>query len=323
MYEFVIESIAIPRNVEILEPLERIGKCTVYADVALTPDDVVERFKGADGVVGGGIKITADIMDRCPKLRCISVQATGAEKYVELEEAARRGVAVTNTPGYAGEAVAEHALALMLAVARHVVNGDRDLRAGIWPWSYEGKELAGKTLGICGLGVIGSRVAQLGSLIGMRVLGYDPLVRPDEDRLRDVTFVDLPTLFRESDFVTLHQACVPENHRMISRELLSLMKEDAILVNTARAELVDMQALTEVLDAGRIYGAGLDVYDEEPVTNFDSKLFRLDNVVLTPHIAYDTVEANLKLAKLAVNNLAAYFTGNPTNVVNAPLARRF
>jgi D-3-phosphoglycerate dehydrogenase len=226
------------------------------------------------------------------------------------------GIAVSNTPGYGANAVAEHALGLMLALARDTVAMDRAMREGRWPREeVRGFELAGKTLGVVGLGQIGTTLAQMCAGLSMRVLGWNRTVTPERLAVARAEYADLPDLMARSDIVSLHLAQAPETERLISRELLARMKTTAYLVNTARGELIDDDALLDALRAGRIAGAALDVFSAEPLPA-DHPYRGLPNVILTPHVGFRTPEASGRSVRIAIENLIGQFTGRAQNVVN-------
>jgi phosphoglycerate dehydrogenase-like enzyme len=234
-----------------------------------------------------------------PRLRLISIWGTGTDN-VDLGAASRRGIAVTNTPGVAAHSVAEHALALMLAVARNIPRLDAAVRGGEWRRG-QSMELRGKTLGIVGLGAIGRAFARLGQGIGMRVIAWT--VHPDPSL--GFALVDRDELFRTADVVSLHVRLTPEMRGMVGRRELELMKPSAILINTARGALVDEGALVEALSTGRITGAGLDVFETEPLPA-EHPLTAFSNVVLTPHCAGITPEALENGLRMAVENVLKF-----------------
>lgn len=257
-------------------------------------------------------KFTESVFRACPNLKLVSVWGTGVDN-IELGAAAVHGVTVTNTPGVNAHAVAEHALALMLAVARRIPLLDREMRGGVWPRELL-TQLLGKTLGIFGLGAIGSRVASLGRAIGVEVLGWSS--RGDADRIRALgaRAVSKEELLRIADVVSLHLRLTSETTDFLGRAELARMKPTAILVNTGRGALVDRDALVEALRERRILGAGLDVFAEEPIQP-DDPLLALPNVVLSPHIAGQTPEVIREGLLRAVENVENYLKGTPTNVV--------
>jgi len=243
-------------------------------------------------------------------LRLLSVWGTGTD-HVDLASAARHGVTVTNTPGVSARSIAEHALALLLAVARRIPEMDAATRLGSWPRG-RGIELYGKTCGVIGYGAIGQQFSRLATALGMRVIVWT--MHPAH--YAGVEFVELDELYRTSDVVSLHLRLSAETKSFVAAEQFALMKPGAILINTARGAIVDEQALIEALGAGRIAGAGLDVFTTEPLPP-QHPLTRLGNVVLTPHCAGITPEALEAGLKMAVDNIWDYLEGRPKNQAGA------
>ncbi|MHB1004761.1 MAG: 2-hydroxyacid dehydrogenase [Chloroflexota bacterium] len=305
-----------------LDPLRAVGRVDVFGTRAADRDDLLLRLAGAEATINVRAYTVFDaaLLDALPDLRLISILGTGTDN-VDLASAAERGVVVTNTPGASTYSVAETAFALMLASARHLALADRKLRAGEWH-HRKGVELHGKVLGVVGLGLIGQAMAQMGAGFGMRVLAWSYNNDPARARACGAEAVDLGTLLREADVVSLHLRASPQANGIIGRRELALMKPTAILVNTARGSLVDEAALAEALRGGRLFAAGLDAYQKEPLPD-DSPLRGLDNVVLSPHAGWVTYEASRRLVQMPVDNILAYLAGAPRHVVNpAALAHR-
>jgi phosphoglycerate dehydrogenase-like enzyme len=260
--------------------------------------ELIRRIAGAEAVINirSSSKFTEEVFARSPELRVLSLWGTGTDN-VDLAAAARRGVRVTNTPGVAAASVAEHCLALMLAVARRIPAADAAVRRGEWPRG-EGVELQGKTLGVIGLGAIGGRFARLGAAIGMRATAWT--MRPDPPP--GIEMVPLERLYRESDVVSLHLRLSDRTRGMIGAAQFAMMKPTAIFLNTARGPIVEESALIAALTENRIRGAGLDVFETEPLPR-DHPLTRLANVVLTPHSAGVTPEALEAGLRMAVENV--------------------
>jgi phosphoglycerate dehydrogenase-like enzyme len=248
----------------------------------------------------------------CPALRMISIWGTGTDN-IDLVAAARRGVTVCNTPGTNAIAVAEHALALMLSVSRKIPQIDREMRAGAWPREMLA-QLHGKTLGVFGTGAIGSRVAELARALGMTVIAWS--ARGDADRLNalGVATAAKQDILRRADVVTLHVRLTPATRAFIGSREFALMKPSAILVNTGRGALVDRDALLDALANGRIAGAGLDVFHDEPLKPGDP-LLGFPNTVLSPHNAGQTPEVRRDGLLRAVENVERFLAGTPVNVV--------
>lgn len=261
-------------------------------------------------------RFTEAVFAACRNLEMVSIWGTGTDN-VDLDAAGRHGVTVTNTPGVNARAVAEHALALMLAAARRIPRIDREMRQGRWPREML-TQLLGKTLGVFGVGTIGSRVVELGRAVGMTVLAWSLRGEPDRVAALGARPASKEEILREADVISLHLRLVPETRGFIGRKELALVKRTAFLVNTARGALVERGALLEALQEGRIAGAGLDVFHDEPLKP-DDPILRLDNVVLSPHNAGQTPEVIRDGLLRAVENVENFLNGRPTNVVVAPL----
>lgn len=298
-----------------LDPLRRLGEVDFYEGPPPDKAELIERARPADAIVLDYSTLDAEVLARCDRLRFISFLGIGYASCIDVAEATRRGIAIANTPDYGATSVAEHALGMILALTRHIGAAFISLREGRWePGRFQGIELRGKTLGIVGLGPIGVEMARLGAGIGMRLLAWTRRASPGRAP-HGATPVSLEKLFAESDVVSLHLSYTPETAGLISRALLARMKPRAYLVNTARARLVDNVALAEMLREGRIAGAALDVHDEEPVRG--EYVFRdLPNVLLTPHIGYNTVEAGSNMLRIAIATVEAFARGERLHVVN-------
>ncbi|SMC25008.1 glyoxylate reductase [Desulfacinum hydrothermale DSM 13146] len=279
----------------------------------LERDQLLNRMEGVAGLLSTITdRIDGEVFDRAPGLRVVANYGVGFD-HIDVAEATRRGILVTNTPGVLTDATADLTFALILAVARRVVEGDHRTRSGkfqFWaPLHFLGTEVSGKTLGIVGLGRIGRAVARRARGFDMQVLytARKPLGRDEEERL-GVRFAPLDQLLARSDFVSLHVPLTPETHHLIGARELSLMKPFAYLINTARGPVVDETALLEALRQRRIGGAGLDVYENEP--QLTPGLADLQNVVLLPHVGSATVETRTRMAQMAVENLLAGLSGH-------------
>jgi len=256
----------------------------------ITPDDLLKQISEYDAViVRSRTKITSSVIDAGKKLKVIGRAGVGLDN-VDTTAAAKRNIVVLNTPESSTEAVAELVIGLMLNLARKISLGDRGIKEGRWlKGEMMGIELKGKTLGIVGLGRIGSRVGALAKAFGMKILVYDVIQLPEQlIKSLDAQVVDLDTLLSQSDFVTLHVPLTPETRHMMNRERLAKMKKGSYLINASRGEVVDEKALYEALKDGWLAGAALDVFEQEPPT---SEVVKLPNVVCTPHIGAQTVEA--------------------------------
>jgi phosphoglycerate dehydrogenase-like enzyme len=288
-----------------------------YDTLPGSEDSLIERIAGAEIVINirSSTRFSDNIFQRLPDLRLLSLWGTGTDN-VDLPAAASHGVTVTNTPGVSAFSIAEHALALMLAVARRIPHVDREVREGRWPRG-QAAQMHGKTLGIIGLGAVGRQFARLGAGIGMRVIART--MHPDP--ALGFELVALDELFRSSDVVSLHLRLSDETRGFLGKRELEKMKPSAILINTARGPIVDQQALLDALTAGGIAGAGLDVFDVEPLPSGHA-LTHLENVVLTPHSAGVTPEALEAGLQLSIDNVWNFLGGHPTNVVAGAGATR-
>ena len=298
------------------ERLSALGEVIVFAEPGAHQEaELVRRIGDAQIVINirAYAKFTAAIFSACPRLKLISVWGTGVDN-IDLPAVSRHGVTVCNTAGVNASAVAEHTLALMLAVARRIPQNDREMRAGGWPRESTIHSLHGKRLGLFGLGAIGSRMAQLGQAIGMEILGWS--FREDAGRIRALGAqpVGKEELLKGADAVSLHLRLTAETTGFLGRRELRLMQPSAILVNTARAALVDRDALLTALGEKHLLGAGLDVFHAEPV-GADDPVLRLPNVVLSPHNAGQTPEVIRDGLLMAVRNIEDYLGGNPSNIV--------
>jgi phosphoglycerate dehydrogenase-like enzyme len=297
------------------QQLRALGDVTVNVERGADREaELIRRVAGADIVVNirAHARFTASVLAACDRLRLISVWGTGTD-HIDLDACRAGGVTVANTPGVNAHAVAEHTMALILAVTRRIPSFDAAVRDGQWPRGMLA-QLEGKTLGIVGLGAVGRRVATLAAPFGMRLVASTHGDDAGRAAAVGAQHVPLDTLLRESDIVSLHLRLSDETSRLLSRERLALMKSSAFLINTARGGLVDRDALIDSLRDGRIAGAGLDVFHEEPIRR-DDPFLSLPNVVLTPHNAGMTPEVIDVGLRRAVENVASYLRGAPVNVV--------
>ena len=250
---------------------------------------LVERMKDAEAVIISNIPLRADVLSQCPKLQFLDVAFTGLD-HIDLEYCETHGITVKNASGYATEAVAELAVGLMIDVLRKITFLDGSIRQGGVRGAFLGRELRGKTVGIVGTGAIGLRTAELLKAFGCKVIAWSRTHKPEMMNL-GCAYVTLEALMRDSDIISLHVPLTAETKHLISKDLLALCKPTAILVNTARGNVVDMEALAECLRDGKIAGAGIDVYEKEPPLPQDHSLVQAPNCVLVPHVGYATREA--------------------------------
>ena len=286
-----------------------------------TPDELVlERSRGAGVLLTNKTRLGADTIAALPELKLICVLATGYN-VVDLEKAAERGIAAVNVPEYGSDSVAQHATALLLELTNRVAQYAAAVQEGKWSRSADFTlvaqpltELYGRSLGIVGLGRIGGRVAEIAQALGMKILAYNPRHRVAPQGV-EVQWLGLDELFAKADVVSLHCPLNAENEGMVNAARLSLMKPQALLVNTSRGGLVDERDLAEALNSGRIAGAALDVAAKEPIP-LDSPLLGARNCIITPHIAWATLSARQRLMATTARNIASFLAGAPQNVVN-------
>ena len=288
-------------------------------DEPLPPAQLAEGCRQAEGLLLSGGRVSEELLAQALRLQVISTVGVGYDN-IDVEACTRRHIVVTNTPGVVTEATADLAFALLMGVARRLVEADRFVREGHWRrWQWGlmwGTDLYGKTLGLYGFGRIGQAVARRARGFSMRILYYaiDRLTEAQEKEF-GAEFVDPETLLREADFLTLHVPLSPETLHMIGARELAMMKPTAFLINTSRGKVVDEAALVVALESKQIAGAGLDVYEREP--QLHATLPTLSSVVLTPHMGTATSQTRFAMASLATDNLLAFFDGHrPPNLVN-------
>ena len=290
------------------DPLKRLQE---VADVELNPygrsptrEELVNALRDAEGLLAGHDPVDRGILDAAPGLKIVARHGVGTDR-IDLDEATRRKVLITWTPGANARAVAEYVFALVLGLFRHTPAACASMQAGQWdPRAFMGRILYKKTLGIVGFGSIGRLVARMAQGFEMRVIAHDPFV----DSATEVELCGLERLLQEADVVTLHCALTDDTRRLIDEDALSKMKPDAVLINTARAGVVDTQALCRAVGEGRIAGAALDVFDQEPPPQ-DDPLRSAPNVLATPHIAAYAREAISEMDRMCADDLIAFFTG--------------
>lgn len=286
------------------------------------PEALAERIGGFEGIlIRSGTRMTAELIDRAERLKVIGRAGTGVDN-VDVEAATRRGIVVANAPESNSIAAAEHTMAMMLALCRNVPQAHRALAGGEWARSrYGGNELYGKTLGVLGFGRIGRLVAQRAQAFEMEVLAFDKFVARERFRDLGVEYVETTDeLYGRAEIITVHLPRTPETVNWIDAEALSRMREGVRLVNTARGELVDLEALAEALDGGRVAGAALDVFPTEPLT--EHPLFGRDDVVVTPHLGASTAEAQDRAGIVTAEQVRAALAGSVvTNAVNIQAVR--
>ena len=271
---------------------------------------LIEDLQGCQAVIVRVAKITARVFEHCPELRVVAKHGVGVDN-IDLEAAKRHGCRVVYTPHANANSVAEHTMALIIACAKNLLYMAQGYRTIGYQVKNTGRacELRGKTLGLLGYGKIGSAVAQMAAKgFGMEIQIYDPYIRPDMD-MGDVTVLkSREELFRNADFISIHMPALETTIKSVGAQEFEWMKPTAYLINTARGSIVDETALIRALEEGQIGGAGLDVSDPEPESP-DSKLFQMDNVIITPHVAASTQEALLRMAEGAAQGIDEVLTG--------------
>ena len=301
------------------ERVRKLGDVRVFSERGADDERELIRRIGSARIainIRAHARFSEAVFAACPSLKLVSVWGTGTDN-IDLNAAGMRGVTVCNTPGINAFAVAEHALTLMLTVARKITLLDAEMRKGRWPREML-TQLLGKTLGVLGMGTIGARVAALGRGIGMHVLGWS--ARGDDGHVRaaGVKPATKEEILRTADVISLHTRLTPDTRGLIGKKEFALMKPTAILVNTGRGALVERDALIAALKERRIMGAGLDVFHQEPIAP-DDPLLALPNVVCSPHNAGQTPEVIRDGLLAAVENVENFLRGKPTNLIVAPM----
>ena len=298
--------------------LEALGDVTVYDR---TPgEQIVSRIADAEAILTNKTPVSAETLAACPGVRYIGVLATGYN-VVDVEAAKKRSIPVCNIPTYGTAAVAQFAIAMLLEICHRVAHHSDAVHAGRWSgsvdwcfWDYPLIELAGKTMGIVGFGRIGQRTGEIAKALGMRVLANDS---QESESGRDIgSYVDLDTLLRESDVISLHCPLFPQTKGIINRDSIAKMKDGVILLNNSRGPLIVEKDLADALNSGKVYAAALDVVSEEPI-RAGNPLLTAKNCILTPHISWAPKESRQRLMDAAVANVDAWKSGAPVNVVNA------
>jgi len=295
-----------------LARLRSLGDLEVFKEPPKTSAELKKRMGEADVAIVGWSQLTRDVINSAKRLKMISIWATTCH-YADLQAAKQRGISVTHVPGYATESVAEYTFALLLASVRKLNLADRHVRKGHFDWRpFGGKELAGKTLGIIGTGTIGCRVAEIARAFRMQVLGYDKYPNPKRAEEIGFKYVELNKLLRDSDAVTVHVTLTAETEKLIGKKQIAMMKNGAVIINTSQGKVIDEKALVEALKSDKLSCAGLDVLEEEPPSK-KNPLFKLDNTVLSPHIGFNTVEAEARCTDICVDNVAKFIEGRQQN----------
>jgi D-3-phosphoglycerate dehydrogenase len=298
--------------------LRNIGEVSYYAGYPTNRAELIARIGEADIIIGADVEFSAEVIMSNPNLKMISIWSTGYDN-VDLETARQRKVVVSNVPGYSAYSVAEHTWAMVLHLAKKLPQADAHVRAKQFDWSaIRGLELNGKTVGIIGTGNIGAHSATIARGFGCKVLAYTRHPSPARAEELGVAYVSLPELLASSDVILLHAPLTPETRQMIDAGAFNQMKKRPILVNTARGNLIEMDALIKAVEEGKLSGLGLEVLWEEP-PDWESpamrKLLGAENVVFSPHCGSHTREAFQRLTSNCLDNVEAFLRGSPTNVI--------
>lgn len=301
---------------EDLQPVKVLGTVDFYETPPQSKAELIQRLHKADVVFLDYSVMDADVLQACSNLKFICFLGIGYASCIDVAAATRQGVTVAYTPGYGATAVAEYTLGLILALTRHIAASSYSFKHGEWvPAKFQGVDLKGKILGIVGLGPIGVDMARLGAGIGMNLVGWTRNATQDRAQ-HGLRLVPLEEVFSSADVVTIHLALRPQTERLITRELLSRMKPTAYFINTARAKIVDNQALADLLQQGRIAGAALDVHEDEPAP-MNYRFASLPNVLVTPHVGYNSKEAGQNMLRIAYATLEAFLRREKLHVVNS------
>ncbi len=311
-------------KVLVADPIDKAGiealKAEVEVDVktGLKPDELISIIGDYDGmVVRSETRVTADVIKAAKKMQVVGRAGVGLDN-IDIDEATRNGVIVVNAPTSNTISAAEHSFAMMLALARHIPQANYKLKSGIWQRKdYMGTELKDKTLGVVGLGNVGSEVAKRARAFEMHIIGFDPFIAADYVKQLGIELVPLDDLLRRSDFITLHVPLTSETRNLIGPEHLNKLKPNVRIINCARGGLIDEKTLVEAIAAGIIAGAAIDVFEKEPVT--ESILFSQDKIVVTPHLGASTLEAQAGVALDIAEQILCVLKGKPARyTVNAP-----
>lgn len=298
--------------------LDKLGELKAYDR---TPaDEIVSRIGDAEAVFTNKTPLSKEMLEACPSIKWVGVLATGYN-VVDVEAAKEMNIPVCNVPTYGTTAVAQYVFALLLELCHHVGEHDKTVKAGDWSacpdfcyWNYPLVELAGKNMGIIGLGRIGYTVAKIANAFGMKVLAYDDQKNSslENDMLK---YVSLDELLAESDVISLHCPLFESTKGIINKEAIEKMKDGVMIVNTSRGPLIVEEDLKDALNSGKVAGAASDVVSTEPI-EMSNVLLQAKNMIITPHIAWAPKESRQRLMDIAVNNLKEYINGNTTNAVN-------
>lgn len=302
------------------EELEKLGEVTVYDRTSYADAPIIaERIGDAEIVVINKTPISKETIDKCPNIKVIAVLATGYN-VVDYNYAKEKEIPVVNVPTYGTQIVGQYAVGLLFEICSHYGHHDKTVKEGKWEnnadwcyWDYPMIELYGKTAGVIGLGRIGQTTARMLNALEMNVLAYDAF--EGEAGKKVATYVSLDELLAKSDVIFLHCPLFAETEGIINRDNIAKMKDGVIIINNSRGQLVVEQDLADALNSGKVYAAGLDVVSTEPI-NADNPLLKAKNCIITPHISWAAKESRQRIMDITVDNLKAFLSGKPINVVN-------
>lgn len=299
--------------------LRALGDVVIYDHSTKDEAEIIRRIGDAEIVVANKSPISRRVLDACPKVKYITVQATGYDP-IDYVYAREKGTPVSNVPTYGTASVAQFAIALLLEICGHAAHHSDAVHAGRWAecgewtfWDYPMIELAGKTMGIIGFGRIGQNVGRIAKALGMNVIAFNRSRSAEGAEIAE--YVELDELLRRADVVSLHCPLFPETRGIINRETISKMKDGVIIINNSRGPLVVEQDLADALNSGKVYAAGLDVVSSEPISA-DNPLLKAKNCLITPHISWAPRESRQRIMDCTVENIRAFQSGKPQNVVN-------
>ena len=301
------------------EPLKEFGELVVFDHSPVDEDEMIRRIGDADILVANKAKVSRRVIDACPNLKFITIQAAGYDA-IDYQYAKEKGIPLSNVPDYGSAAVAQYAIALLLEICGSVGHQVEAVRQGRWAesgewcfWDYPMIELAGKTMGIIGFGRIGRHVGKMARALGMDVIAFNRSRSPEGALIADS--VELDELLRRSDVISLHCPLFPETREIINKDTIAKMKDGVIIINNSRGPLVAEQDLADALNSGKVYAAGLDVVSSEPISG-DNPLLHAKNCIITPHISWASIESRRRIIASTAENIRSWLAGAPRNVVN-------
>ena len=282
----------------------------------MKPEELIKVINNYDGLVTRSMtKVTKEVIEASTRLKVIGRAGVGVDN-IDIPAATAKGIVVLNTPEGNTMAATEHTVAMMMAMTRHIPQAHQSIQEGKWDRkSFDGIQVQGKTLGIIGVGRIGSRVAKRMQAMEMTTIGYDPYITEERAHQVGVELVDFDTLLAKSDYITIHTPLTKETEKMLNAEAIAKMKDGVIIINTARGIIIDEEALLEALESRKVYMAGLDVVANEP-PQYQIPLMQSPYTFITSHIAWQPKAARLRAVDLAVKNFRSYLEGMPTSVIN-------